>query len=159
MERLLQLIRDERGTSVIEMALLAPLLASLVIGMSDLSRAYSAKLQLEQAAQRSIEKAMNGKKETALFATLQNEAMTAAGVPASNVTVRYWLECNGVSQNSSTATMTADYEKKCPDGQTIARYVNVRIQKAFTPMFSVKWAGSNADKTFTLVGEAGLRVQ
>ncbi len=60
MKRLSHLFRDERGTSVIELALVAPILASLVIGMSDLSRAYSAKLQLEQAAQRSIEKAMNG---------------------------------------------------------------------------------------------------
>lgn len=159
MKRLSHLIRDERGTSVIELALLAPLLASLIVGMSDLSQAYSAKLQLEQSAQRSIEKAMNGKKETALFATLQAEAMAAAGVPAGNVTVRYWLECNGVSQNSSPSTMAADYEKKCPDGQTIARYVNVRIQKAYSPMFKVKWAGSNADGTFTLVGEAGIRVQ
>ena len=50
MKRLVHLIRDERGTSVIELALLAPILASLVIGMSDLSRAYSAKLQLELLA-------------------------------------------------------------------------------------------------------------
>ncbi len=49
------IFRDERGTSIIEMALAAPLLATFLIGMVDLSRAYSAKLQVEQAAQRTIE--------------------------------------------------------------------------------------------------------
>jgi len=154
-----QLFRDERGTSVVELALVAPLLASLVIGMSDLSRAYSAKLQLEQAAQRSIEKAMNGKKETTLYEALEDEAVAAAGVEEDAVEVRYWLECDGVSQNTSPSTMAADYEIVCADGATIARYVNVRIEKTFSPMFSVKWAGSNPDGSFTLVGEAGIRVQ
>ena len=153
------IIRDERGASIIEMALVAPILASLLIGMVDMSLGYSAKLQLEQAAQRAIEKAMNGEKETAFFEALEDEAVAAADVPASQVEVRYWLECNGVSQNSSPSTMEADYEKVCPDGEAYARYVNVRIEKAFTPMFDKPWASSNPDGTFTLVGEAGIRVQ
>jgi len=153
------LFRDERGTSVIEMALVAPLLASLVIGMTDLSRGYSAKLQLEQAAQRSIEKAMNGDKETALFETLQAEAVAAAGVDENAVEVRYWLECDGVSQNTSPSTMETDYEKVCADDAAYARYVNVRIEKTYSPMFGVKFLGANPDGTFTLVGEAGIRVQ
>lgn len=159
MKRLSHLVRDERGTSVIELALLAPILAALVVGMSDLSRAYSAKLQLEQAAQRSIEKAMNGEKEAALFDTLQAEAMEAADVEEDAVEVRYWLECDGVSQNTSPSTMEDDYGKVCEDGETYARYVNVRIEKNFAPMFNTKWAGSNSDGSFTLVGEAGIRVQ
>jgi|SRR5688500_11920566 Flp pilus assembly pilin Flp len=159
MKRLSHLVRDERGTSVIELAFVAPILASLVVGMSDLSRAYSAKLGVEQAAQRSIEKAMNGRKESALFQTLQAEAMEAANVNAAAVEVRYWLECNGVSQNTSPATMAADYGKVCDDDETYARYVNVRIEKSYSPIFDVKWPGSNPDGTFTLVGEAGIRVQ
>lgn len=159
MNELARIIRDERGTSVVELALLAPILASLVIGITDLSLAYSEKLQLEQAAQRSIEKAMNGKKESALFVTLKTEAMAAASVASNAVQVKYWLECNGVSQNTSAATMEADYGKVCPNGATYARYVNVRIQKNFEPVFSSKWLGANPDGSFTLVGEAGIRVQ
>ncbi|WP_310467629.1 pilus assembly protein, partial [Sphingomonas sp.] len=59
--------RDERGASVVELALVAPFLAAMLIGMVDMSNGYSDKLQLEQAAQRSIEKAMNGDKNTDLF--------------------------------------------------------------------------------------------
>lgn len=159
MNRLSHLVRDEHGSSIIEMALMAPILASLVVGMTDISRGYSAKLKLEQAAQRSIEKAMNGEKETELFETLQNEAMAAAGVTADAVEVRYWLECDGVSQNTSPSSMEPDYEKVCADGATYARYVNVRIEKSYSPMFKTNWLGANPDGTFTLVGEAGIRVQ
>lgn len=159
MKRLTTLARDDRGTALIEMGLMLPILAALVIGMVDISRGYSAKLQLEQAAQRAIEKAMNGDKETALFQTLKNEAMAAAGVDESAVTVRYWLECNGVSQNSSPGTMDADYGKKCDDNVPYSRYVNVRIQKSYMPMFNTEWLGANADGSFTLIGETGIRVQ
>lgn len=159
MKRLSQLVRDERGTSVIELALVAPILASLVIGMVDVSRGYSAKLQLEQAAQRSIEKAMNGEKESALFETLQAEAVAAAGVDEDAVEIRYWLECDGVSQNTSPSTMEADYGKVCADGAAYARYVNVRIEKIYSPMFPAMALGSNPDGSFTMIGEAGIRVQ
>ncbi len=159
MKRILQIIRDERGASLIELALVLPVLGTMLVGMVDISRGYSAKLQLEQAAQRSIEKAMNGKKATALFETLVAEAVAAANVSPSAVQVRYWLECNGVSQNSSASTMAVDYEKKCGDNVAYARYVNVRIQKTYTPMFQARLLGSNADGTFTLVGQAGIRVQ
>lgn len=159
---LLKLAGDDRGTSVVELALLAPLLATFVIGMSDLSLAYSEKLQLEQSAQRAIEKAMQGMQgdeSTDIFNGLKAEAATSAGVAESAVQVRYWLECNGVSQNTSTSSMAADYNKVCSGTAVYSRHLSVTIQKSFTPTFNVKWLGSNADGTFTLVGEAGLRVQ
>ena len=52
MRTLLNLGRDERGASIIELALTAPFLAAMVIGMVDISRGYHAKLTLEQVAQR-----------------------------------------------------------------------------------------------------------
>lgn len=159
MKRITSLVRDERGASLIEMALTVPFLATMVIGMVDVSQGYSAKIKLTQAAQRAIEKAMQGEKKTSLYTTLQSEAATAAGVNTSAVTVKYWLECNGVNQNTSTATMQADFEKVCSSGQTIARYVSVDITKNYSPMFATKWLGSNSDGSFTLHGKAGLRVQ
>jgi Flp pilus assembly protein TadG len=153
---------DERGTSLIEMAMLAPFLATLTIGMVDISRGYSEKLFLEQAAQRSVERAMQGMQgdeSTEIFEALQAEAAETAGVDPENVTVRYWLECNGVDQNTSPETMAADYDEVCPDGEYYSRHVSVRIEKKFTPLFATKWLGSNTDGTFDVAGEAGMRVQ
>lgn len=163
MNKLLKLARDERGTSIIELGLLAPLLATMVIGMSELSLAYSQKLQLEQAAQRAVEKAMQGMQgdeSTDIFDGLKAEAAETADVEESAVEVRYWLECNGVSQNTSDATMEADYNKVCSGTNPVySRHLRVSIEKTYTPMFDVSWLGSNSDGTFTLMGEAGMRVQ
>jgi Flp pilus assembly protein TadG len=57
--RSIRLLADARGAAVIEMALIAPVLALGVIGIVDVSNAYSRKLALEQGAQRAIEKIMN----------------------------------------------------------------------------------------------------
>ena len=157
--RIRALSSDERGASIVELALAAPFMATLIIGMVDISRGYSAKVQLTQAAQRAVEKAMQGSKTTDLYDTLKAEAATTAGVAQSAVTVKYWLECNGVSKYTSAATMTADYDQVCSSGQTYARYVSVDITKTYTPMFSTKWAGAAADGSYTLHGYAGIRVQ
>lgn len=153
------LLNDNRGAAIIEMALALPVMAALLIGMVDIARGYSHKLQLEQAAQRSIEKAMQGKKGLTLFQTLEAEAMAAAGVEQSAVEVKYWLECNGTSKYTTKAQMNVNYEKVCASGEAYARYVEVKITKNYAPMFSVKIAGSKADGTFDVVGKAGLRVQ
>ncbi len=153
--RLAQAIRlasDQRGTSLIEMALVAPILATMLVGMIDLSRAYSARLQLEQAAQRAIEKVMQYQTQSSTYATLYSEAAVAAGVANTAVTVDFWLECNAIRQGA--------YDTNCSSGQVYARYVTVSIVKPFRPMFGTRFfPGANADGTFTLTGEAGLRTQ
>lgn len=149
--------RDERGASIIEMAMVMPVLGSMLIGMVDISRAYSAKLQLEQSAYRAIEKVQQYQATESTYTTLKSEAATAAqaagfNVTDSDVTLDFWLECNGTRQ--------ADYDTSCTSGQTYARWVTVDIQAKFTPMFSSsKWPGSNSDGTYTLHGKAGLRTQ
>ena len=72
------LARDERGASIIEMAMAMPVLASLLIGMVDISRAYSAKLQLEQAAYRAVEKVQQYQTTESTYDTLKTEAGSAA---------------------------------------------------------------------------------
>lgn len=152
MTRFTPLARDERGASIIELALVAPILATLLIGMVDLSRAYSRKLMLEQAAQRAIEKIQQYQSTTSTYGTLQTEAAAAAGVPTSDVAIDFWLECDG--------TRAANYNSVCSSGQTYGRWVQVDVTGTFTPMFRVRrWLGSNADGTFTIHGKAGMRTQ
>jgi Flp pilus assembly protein TadG len=147
-----RLAKDDRGASIIELALVAPVLASLLIGMVDLSRAYSHKLQLEQAAQRAIEKVQQYQTTSSTYGTLQAEAAAAAGVPTTDVTIDYWLECNGTRQSN--------YNSSCTSGQVYARWVTVDITGTFTPMFKSKYyPRANSNGTFTLHGIAGMRTQ
>jgi Flp pilus assembly pilin Flp len=147
-----RLARDDRGASIIELALVAPVLASLLIGMVDLSRAYSYKLKLEQAAQRAIEKVQAYQTSTSTYTTLQSEAAAAAGVPTNKVTIDYWLECDG--------TRVSNYESVCAGSQTYARWVTVSVEGTFTPMFRSKYyPRANSDGTFTITGKTGMRTQ
>lgn len=143
---------DKQGTSVVELALIAPVLATLVVGIIDLSRAYSMKILLEQAAFRSIEKVQQYYTTESTYSTLQDEAATAAGVPTSNVTIDYWLECNGTRQNS--------YDTTCPSAQTYGRWISVDIQSSYTPMFNLGiFTGNYSSGAITLHGKAALRTQ
>lgn len=147
------LLRDERGASIIEVALAAPLLLTFLLGMVDLSRAYSAKLQVEQAAQRTIEMVQRNGFAAGSESTLQTEAQTAAG-PGSVATVTSVLECT----NGSTVT-TKTYTDTCPNGDFYARYVKVSITKGYSPFFRVKWNRSSSGTSWTVNGSAGIRVQ
>lgn len=144
-----RLRRDERGAAVIELAFVAPILATMTIGVIDLSSAFGRKLALEQAAQRAIEKIMNTTANDTVEATLQQEAAKQANVPASDVTVTFRLECNG------TYT-TAD---SCPNGQTMSQWINVEVRGTYDPMFDVTFGGVAADGLYHLKGEAGIRTQ
>lgn len=157
-QKLRNLCADDRGTALIEMALATPIFAAVLMGMVDLSRAYSERLQLEQATQRAIEKVFNNQTDGTSYNTLKAEAVSAAqdagysSVTASDVTIDYWLECNGTRQ--------ASYSDNCPDGQLYARYINIAIQKKFAPIFGTQYfPGANSDGTFTLKSDSGIRTQ
>ena len=150
------LLRNERGSSLIEMALAAPFLAALLIGMVDLSRGYSSKLQLEQAAQRTIEKIMQQKAVVNDYTQHKAEAAAAAGVSVDAVTITNWLECSTDGQTWRSTT----FDGTCETGEIYyARYVEVDIVKTYYPLFGTTFAGANADGTYTLRGIAGVRVQ
>jgi Flp pilus assembly protein TadG len=154
--RLSSLWSDKRGNSFVEMGLIAPVLATLLMGAIDISRAVSAKVQAEQAAQRAIELAqVNGYSSGAtLTSAVQTEAQTAAGSGAT-ASASAWLECNhdGSSQ--------LDYDTgTCPTGQAYARYVSVTVTNYYTPLFGTTlFPKANSDGTVTVKGYAELRTQ
>ncbi len=153
MARWISLGREDRGSVTIELALIAPILATMLIGLVDIGTAFSHKLRLEQIANRAIEKVQqNGfdDKDTTMEVALEAEAAAAAG-PGATADLTYWLECNGIRVGS--------YTGGCAAGVPIARYVQVEVVKSHTPIITAKFAGSNADGTITVRGIAGIRTQ
>lgn len=156
--------RDERGASIIELAMAAPFLAALIIGMSDLARGFSTKLMLEQAAQRTIEKVENQKSvansyNTAL-STEAASAMTDAGFSSGNtITPDSWLECS--SNGGTSWTRQANFTDSCPNASDLtARYVKVTIARNYVPIFSSRhWPGANAQGNIPITGTAEVRIQ
>ena len=146
-----RLARDRRGIAATEFALVAPIFAMLMVGMVNFSMGFNRKLELEQSANRAIEKVMQTTMTDTVAATLAKEASDAAKVPIENVTVKYWLECNGVEQ--------AQYDSVCPSGQRYSRYLSVKLFDKFHPVMTGMYLGPNADGSYTLWGDAGIRTQ
>lgn len=147
--------RDERGVSAIEFAFVAPIMMALVLGITDLSRAFAMRLTLQQAANRAIEKAEVGSVQSD-YTSLKTEAATAAGVAPAAVAVDSWAECDGTRQ--------ATFQTECTGTQQTARYVQVTVNGSFAPMFSYGPLGRNvfataADGTVPMTGKAALRIQ
>ena len=159
--RFLKLGRNEAGTAIVELALAAPILGAMIMGISDISIAYGKKLELEQAAQRAIEKVGQTTGELTPADTIKKEAVcqyngtTSDGVcrteplTVADVDVVYSLKCSG------TAT---DYSMDCAGGQVEVRYISATISDTYTPMFPVHY-GTAADGKYHMSGTAGVRVQ
>jgi Flp pilus assembly protein TadG len=137
---------DARGASVIEFALVAPVLGLVVVGIADYGRGFSQRFALETAAHRTLERAAVGTTNTD-YSFLRDEAAAAAGVPVADVTFENWLECDG--------TRMPNYSDVCGDTQQVTRYIQVTIYKNFSPSFA--WTGKGS--TYRLSGAAAVRVQ
>ena len=166
---------DDGGAAVIEMALIAPVFALFVIGISDMSNAYTQKLALEQGAQRSIEKVMQTTGVTTVEDTIKTEAVCqvngvnangtckTAPITAADVTVTYRLECKDsagtITSQTNTDATTFD-ALECPTSTTESRYLEVLVQDKYTPIFPVHFASfTAADGTYHLSARAGMRTQ
>ena len=156
--RLIHLFRplggDERGTSVIEFGLFAPILAVMVMGITDVAMHYATKLRLEQAAYTALEKVAVGSVQTN-YDYLRYDAATEGGVAATDVTVDNWLECDGVRRDD------LGFAGVCPDGEMISRYVEVSIASGYTPMFNYGPLATSRrqDGTLPVGATAAVRIQ
>src|SRR5689334_22983863 len=159
---------DDRGAAVIEMALVAPVLALMTIGIVDMSNAYSRKLALEQGAQRAVEKIMQTTQDDTVENTLTQEAVcqvngwtnNASGtatcntspISASDVTVTFRLECNsGGTYSVQTSSDPVAFDAlACTGGATESRYIQVTVNDKYAPMFPIHFLGLDADGTYHL---------
>lgn len=146
------LARDERGVSIVEMALLAPILAAFTVGIGDLGRGFAERFALQQAIHRTLEMAHQAGAVDGEYDYLIAQAAEAAAVPVDDVSLDEWLECDGTRQPAFDGT--------CPTGQQIARYIELRIDCTYNPMFSgLPFVNRNPDGSVPMSAEASLRIQ
>lgn len=169
-------LKNDRGAAIIELALVAPFLALAMIGVVDMSNAYTRKLALEQGAQRAIEKVMQTTGTETVENTIKNEAVCqvdglntdgsckSTPITASNVTVTYRLECtdSGGTMTSQTSTDSTTFDGyTCPSGtKTEAKYISVNVTDKYTPIFPIHFASfTGGDGTYHLSATAGMRTK
>jgi Flp pilus assembly protein TadG len=174
--RLIQAVRhDERGSGVVELAMIAPVLALLTVGIVDITQGIARRMELHDAVHGTLEKVAarnfkltlkaDGEPNTAL---IEADAREAAG-PDTVATVTAWLECDGEEQPTFSGDCPAleTPDEGCTDTTppasakceaVLARYVRVRVAGSYRPTIG-KVVVPNADGTVPLFAEAAVRVQ
>jgi len=163
--------RDERGAAIIELAFIAPIFALGIIGVVDMSNAYSRKLALEQGAQRAIEKIMQTTGDDTVEGTLKTEVVCqvngtnsdgsckSSPITTDNVTVSDRLECTD-GAGALTVKTGVDAADDCDPGSTQARYISVHVTDEYTPMFSIHFSAlDSSDSTYHISATAGMRTE
>jgi Flp pilus assembly protein TadG len=174
--RSFSLAASNRGAAVIELALVAPVLALTVIGIVDMSNAYSRKLGLEQGAQRAIELIMQSTQDDTVENSLKTEVvcqvngLNANGtcktspITTSDVTVTFRIECIGaggsIASSSTTTDATAFDALSCASTNKEARYIEVAVTDKYSPLFPIHFASfTSGDGTYHIAATAGMRTE
>ena len=167
-----RLAGDDRATAVIELALIAPIVALTIAGIADLSNSFTRKLALEQGAQRAIEKIMQTTVDSTVEATLTNEAVCqvngtnsdgscqSSPITSSDVVVNYRQDCTTSSNvvTTTATTVSATYDLwTCPTGSIQSKYISVTVNDKYTPIFPIHFSGYNSDGTYHMSAVAGMR--
>lgn len=167
--RYLRRLRDDtRGASIIELALIAPVLALLAVGMIDMSNAYNRKLSLQQGAQRAIERTTQDAQDETVQESLQAEVMCQVNgtkpdgsckdspVTKSDVTVAQRTECvNG----AGVMDVKSDPSENCAANDAESRFISVTVRDRYKPMLPIHFSGLDKDGTYHLVATAGQRIR
>jgi Flp pilus assembly pilin Flp len=162
------LARDERGASIVELALFAPFLGTLMLGLIDLGQGISARHELQQAANHAMELALSreavaDESGEPNYEYLRQAAAWAADVPIEAVTLTRWLECDGAPANDDEEEAGVCEPNASGGPKEVARYVRIRIATVYTPTFRygpiALSSAANSDGTVPMAAEAALRIQ
>ena len=161
MKHFINLIHDQRGAAMIELAFVAPVIALLTVGVVDLSNGFGTKLRVEQAAQRSIEKVMQTTGVLTVENTIAAEAVCqyngtnangsckTAPLTTADVIVTHRLECDNVVSTNPD----------CLPTQKESRWIQVTVATDYTPMFPLHFTGIAANGKYHIKSVAGMRTE
>jgi Flp pilus assembly protein TadG len=141
-----RLTRDDRGASAVELALIAPLLVLLLLGMVHFASVEVHRMQMTNAVRAGLQYASVRKPSGENAETLISEAVETAAPVADgrSVSSRLYCECPGGSQISC--------EDACSTGHRSA-YVEIVMTDTFSPPLS-----HLAVKTVTLAARGTIRL-
>lgn len=148
-KRLYRKLRDQiAANAAIEMALVAPLLILMIVGMADYAAATYRRMQVQHAAQAGADFAMRNTFDVALIGNAVANAaggdITATPAPAET--------CGCASGSTVTVAICGT---ACASGFTAGTYINVSAQGSYTTI--VPYPGIPSSFTFTATAMSRTR--
>ena len=164
-----QLRRDERGVAAIELALIAPILAVLIMGAADVGSAFSRKLGLEQGAQRAVEKIMQTTELANVQDTIAGEVAIQADVNQNQVSVTFPRYCSNrlMPDVDADADGLVDRDdngfakgEPCQSSEKEAHYIMIVVADEYEPMFQSVGLGEKLPSgNYRIDAKAGMRTK
>jgi Flp pilus assembly protein TadG len=152
-EKLQRMLRDIRGTSAVEFALVLPILVGMLVPTADLGLGFYAQMRVQNAAQAGAQYAIvHGWNNGASVAAIEN-AVTSATALASIQASPVPTQACGCASGTSIAPI--DCSSTCPSGATPGSYVTVKAQAPYTPLIPYPLIGNS----ITLTAQSTVRVQ
>ncbi|HTS10964.1 MAG TPA: TadE/TadG family type IV pilus assembly protein [Candidatus Limnocylindrales bacterium] len=148
-------MRSERGGSLVEVAMLLPILTLLLLGTIDLGRLAYMSIEVSNAARAGVQ---YGQQNSSTWADVQgmqtaaaNDAPDLVGAGNGNLTITatYWCQC------ADGSAVTASCSPNAPSctGTHLVNYVKVVSTATYKPWFSC----AGIPSTTTLNGQAVMR--
>lgn len=140
--RLRRLAADQRGSMVVETAIITPVLVLMSLGTFQVSKLVARQAELDGAAAEAAAIAIASAPDTAAKrTTLQQVIMTSTGLSSSQVTISAAFRCN-----SSASYVTAS--SSCASG-VVSHFVKIYVTDTFTPTWVKFGVGSNINYRVT----------
>ena len=137
---------SEEGSSLIEVAILMPLLVLILVGAVDFGQAYYVGIEVASAAQAGTAYGVMNSNDTAGMQTAA--AIDASDVPVMTSVAAWGCECSDGTGASVSCTVTPS----C--GTNLVDYVDVTTTASFTPI--LRYPG--VPSVFMLSGHSRMRV-
>lgn len=136
--------KEHSGAVTMEFALIAPLLATMLLGMVDFSLWIMSRMTVERAARAGAEYAVvNGFDSTAISTAITSATSTRSGYMstiAANPVPSQWCGCP-----SATGVAVVNCGSTCSSGLTAGIYVTANARSDYT--FLVSWPGITNPRT------------
>ena len=143
------LLRAQRGTSTIELALVLPVLGVLSLGAIDFAMAFGMKLQVQQYAQSGADFVVASGASVPTTDAVKAEVATVSGLAPTKITVTKFTECNQVK---------VVIFNLCPGASdTKISYMTIEVQDTYTPMLNIEGFADFVSTT-TLKGRTTVRL-
>ena len=136
MRKLLSFLRDNRGSVVVETALVAPVLALMSVGAFQVSQAVARQHELQTGADDAAALALAGwRQDTGDITAVKQVIRRTLSLSDSQVTVVRKFRCG-------TATALVDDRATCTPGTIVTSYIQIRLTDTYTPMWADFGVGS-----------------
>jgi Flp pilus assembly protein TadG len=135
-QRLLRVAADQRGTTVIETALVVPVLACMALGAYDASQIVSRQHELQNGAADAEQIVLAAAGAATSTTTMKQVLSNTLGIPLANIDVDQLYRCN----NTTTLQTTT-----CTSGSWEADYVRVTFRTSYTPTWTSFGIGSTVN--------------